>query len=105
MQEVYLPLLKLLPIDEGDDLKIYALNGRVGQVMPPCYCDKDAYFSVQQGQIRLDFEAGPRIMQAHESEFLPAGSVFQLESLTDSRAKLVMPVQASLSFDLPDERI
>ncbi len=97
--DAYLPLLRLLPIETGQDLKLYALNGRTGQVMPPCCSDRDLFLSVQQGQLWLESTAGNRVLQARESEFLPAGTRFRLESLTDSRGRLIMPAEAQINFE------
>lgn len=94
-----IPILHLMPIESGEQLKVYAVNFRHNQQLPSCYCDGDVYFSVQQGVVRLNAGAGARMLQARESEFLTAGQRFRLEALTDARAQLVMPAQAQLVFD------
>lgn len=102
MHDVYLPILRLLPVESGQDLKIFALNGRIGQIVPPSCCDRDAWLSVQQGQLRLERDSGSVVLQAHEGALLAAGVPFQLESLTDTRARLVMPVASVLSCELAE---
>lgn len=97
--DVHLPRLQLLPIEAGVNLKIFAVNGRAGQIMPPCHCEQDIFFSVQQGLVRLNSEDGCRLLQPREGEFLPAGKVFHLEAVTDTRARLVMPTQTEICFE------
>ena len=96
--DTFMPVLQLLPIDGGDDLKVYAVNGQAGQLMPPCRCNQDAYFVINQGVVRLNLEDLARMMQPRENEFLPAHSVFHIEALHDCRAQLVLPSQARLEF-------
>lgn len=93
-----IPLLHLMPIEAGEQLKVYAVNLRRDQPLPPCHCDGDIYFSVQQGVVRIYAGQGTRMLQPRESEFLAAGQLFRLEALTDARAQLVMPAQARLVF-------
>lgn len=100
--EASLPWLRLLPLEAGQDLRIYALNGRSGQRIPPCCSDRDVFLSVQQGLVQLDTAEGQRVLQSRESEFLPAGSVFRLESMTDSRARMIMPAATNLHFVSPE---
>lgn len=101
MPDLFLPLLRLLPLAAGSDLQIYAVNGRMGQAIPPCHSDKDTYIAVQQGILRLICEDSERLLQPHESEFLPAGTEFRVEAMTDTRARLVLPAMAKLSFARP----
>ncbi|HEY9838928.1 MAG: hypothetical protein ACAI44_01155 [Candidatus Sericytochromatia bacterium] len=96
--DTFMPVLQLLPIDGGDDLKVYALNGQAGQLMPPCRCNQDAYVVINQGVVRIDLEGLVRMMQPRENEFLPANTLFHLEVLNDCRAQLVIPSHAQLEF-------
>lgn len=99
MPDVMMPLLQLLPIESGDDLKIFAINGRQGEGTPHLSCDHDSYLSVQQGMLRLQDADGDRLLQPHESALLPAGQPFQLIALTDTRARLVLPYAAAWILD------
>lgn len=99
MPEMYLPLLKPLPIEQGKDLKVYALNGKLGQMLPPFHADTDAYLSIQQGVLKVFAPEGEHLLQAHEAELLHAGRVFYLEAMNDTRARLVLPQKAQLVFE------
>ena len=96
--EACLPLLQLLPIETGDDLKLFAINGHVGQLMPECHCTRDSFLSVQQGVLRLEHEGLSRLLQTREGEFIPAGTAFRLNVFADCRAQLIMPATAELVY-------
>lgn len=99
MKKPELPLLHMIQIEAGKQLKVYAVHFHCNQHLPACHCDGDAYFSVQQGVFRLNFSEGFRMLQPRDSEFLTAGKPFRIEALTDARAQLILPAQAELVFE------
>lgn len=100
MQEnaTILPLMKLRSIEGGENLVVYAINSQAGQIIPVCYWTQDAFLSVQQGTLQLNFEGQEILLQPRDGKFLPAGIPFELKSLTDARARMVISPQAQLEF-------
>lgn len=97
MSEISLTKIKIFPVESGDNLKVYALNGNQGQCLNGCCCNQDSHLIVQQGVIRLQSENESRWLQAREDHFFHAGESFTLTAMTDVRAQLVTPESASLN--------
>lgn len=88
--------INILPVESGENLKVYALNGHQGQCLNGCCCNQDSHLIVQQGVIRMQSEHESRWLQAREDHFFHAGESFTLTAMTDIRAQLVTPESACL---------
>lgn len=77
-------------IEKGTGLKVYAVQALMQQKLEQMHAS-DAWFSLQQGHLRLSLSGKSLILQSREGYFIPAKTAYILTFLSDCRGRIVLP--------------
>jgi len=80
------------------NLKVLAVRGLAGQIMPTHHCDHDAFVVVEQGEVRLVIDGQPEHLTLAKSFLIPAGQQHHLELIQDSELRVVTALNAEIRF-------